>query len=194
MRNWERKVAKEWLIFLCCVFCAFLLIEAINITIYMREMSGYDEYENTEYPKLVKEYELKIQNEVNTKLSGWQPEKVKATELQNDPFPLRSFYLEGDYGPYHTSLNIVRVFKKNNLKYSHWSDHDLAIRLPKDINLLFFYPRHRDKPIFPEFTVPPRWSEWYDVTLTMFFFYISVLLIRSVIWSIKKVRKVNNAD
>jgi len=165
MGNWKKIIAREWLIFLV-VFIVLGFIASVILNSYINY--GYKQ----EYAKRMELYEQSANQWVKDNLSNWKPKRVTLPSKEKAFIDIFS-----------KQYNIIDTFKKVFPKYAYWNS-DMLITQLRELN-------------FDNFPEKPR-KYYKEITFDDYIFcmlifgsilYLLTLLIRSIIWSIKKVKQ-----
>lgn len=172
MKNWKSRFAKEWLIFLSTfivvIFLYYIFMFLGNVIIEKKYQSD------------LKEYDEQIKLFIQKYLSDWKPNKssdlydiIENNRKIEDRHPKDLIELM-------RIDNVVDMYKKMNTMYQDIDNNKLIIQLPK-----MDWSKVPDRPLKPNI-----YTYYYvEVILFCLLSYLSVLLVRLTLWSIKYRRR-----
>jgi hypothetical protein len=173
----------------------FILILCMNFIDYYFQLKDYNQYKDVTYPELKQKYEQEEMKYFETYFKDWKPENIKPWYCDSSCEEEYSRATRGKglkwiqeevWNSHFIDEEIARAFIKHNPRYSKWNERDLTLRYPQRIRDSYHLFPARPKYEYPnEPTYPDIDIRYMYVSLI---FYLFVLFIRSIIWSIKRLR------
>lgn len=174
--NYKKIIAREWLIFIGII---------VVVTIFYGFLGYYlNSVSETEYALAMHKYDDQMNTKIKEILSDWKAERPITINKSGDGSDFLLFDPHNPPSPgietikYEIAIRVRKIFSH----YSSWTADEIVKRLPELVWDDFpRKPRYYKRYVFGD-------DSFTDLLTVIFIFYIIIMLIRSIILSVRMVR------